>query len=1198
MAIWTKEQQEAINARGCNLLVSAAAGSGKTAVLVERIIRLIVDDEIDIDRLLIVTFTHAAAGEMRERIGNAIIAEMEKKDEHEAHLRRQTNLLGRSSISTIHAFCTDVVRRNFHSIDVDPNFRVCDQIEADLLKKQAMDELLETEYENGTEPFLELVEMFGSSRDDSALANLVLKIFNFMQSHPYPMEWLKVRIGDFQVAGSDFHASPWYNALIEQINIELAGANALFNEALKWTAEPGGPVMYATALNRDIDLVDSLKCALEQGLTEFLTLVSGAQHISLSRAPAEIDASLKERVQTLRNAGKKIIKDIKQKFTCSLDEYLEDIHALYPCMQCLCQMEEEFTRRYHMLKMEKNLADFNDLEHYTLQVLADPEIAAQYQAQFAYIFVDEYQDSNLVQETILNFIRRDHNLFMVGDVKQSIYRFRLADPGLFMDKYRNFDESPGALDRRINLNSNFRSRKEILDSVNFIFSIVMSRDFGEMDYDENARLNPGLEAPAGGDEAVEVLLINHESDVSVNGEEESETSDVDKNLEDMSNIEAEAHVAAKRIKALMNEKIIACENQAYRNVDFRDIAVLMRTTKNWSGIFQEVLTAEGIPAFADVSGGYFEAPEVDLILNLLTLIDNRRQDIPLLSLMRSPIGGFGLPELIAIRVNNSEASFYEAIETYRANQDDELATKLSQFLEALEKWKTQSRFMHLDEFIWKLLMETGYYYYAGAMPGGQQRQANLRMLLDRASQYQQTSMQGLFNFIHFIERLKTGSSDVGTARLLGENENVVRIMSIHKSKGLEFPVVIMAGMGKKFNLSDSSATVLLHKDLGIGPRYIDTVKRTSADTIARIAMKHRIKMENLAEEMRVLYVGSTRPREKLIMIGTTNIERALEKWSRSISPFSLARAQNYLDWIGPALVRHPDGEILRQAAGLALVPEMIASDSAWKIVIVNSRHMVKELKRKQNAANDLCRYLAEFEPPGASPQKQLIETRLNWRYEHGDATRLPSKLSVTRIKNLKSADLDIIHRDEAHMVKKPRFCENEKTISAREKGTIMHFVIQHLDFAKTSSVTEIRSQIKEMVEQELLLPQAAEAVDISNLMQFCQSDLGKRVAASSKVCREVPFNLRCLAHRVFEGLDESNEELLIQGVIDLFFEENGELVLVDFKTDRVTPDNFKELLEQYRVQIDLYREALQKINQQKVKASYLYFFDTGQAEFL
>jgi len=1190
MAVWTEAQKAAIEARGCNLLVSAAAGSGKTAVLVERIIRLIVDDGIDIDRLLIVTFTHAA-GEMRERIGGAILKEMEKRDKNEAHLRRQVNLLGRSSISTIHAFCTEVVRRNFHIIDIDPNFRVCDQTEADLLKNQVMEELLEAEYEKGTETFLQLVEMFGSSRDDTALADLILKVFGFMQSQPYPLPWLKAKTDDFQMDATDFYSSSWYKAWAEQINMELDGARALWVEALKFTEVPGGPVMYESALKQDLALVDNLKKALTQGMAEFLTQLPGVKHASLARASAEVDPALKERVQSLRNAGKKIIKDLNQKLNRSLDQYLADINALYPSMQCLYRLEEEFTRRYHSLKLEKNLVDFNDLEHYALQILAEPGIARAYQEQFEYIFVDEYQDSNLVQETILNFIRREHNLFMVGDVKQSIYRFRLADPGLFMAKYQTFAESDEALDRRINLTRNFRSRRGILAAVNYIFATIMSRDFGEMDYDEKARLNPGVELPAEGDERVELLLVNRDNAGSGNGDEETGTAETDETLEEMSRVEAEAYVAARRIKELLDEKLYDRETGEWRRVDFRDMAILLRTTRNWSAVFQDVFTAEGIPAFADVSGGYFEAPEVDLILNLLTLIDNRHQDIPLLSIMRSPIGGFRLEELIAVRLNSTKTSFFEAIQAYRENEDDDLAQKLAQFLEKLGRWREESRFMHLDEFIWKLLMETGYYYYAGAMPGGRQRQANLSLLLDRAGQYQQTSMQGLFNFIKFIDRLKKSSNDVGTASLLGENENVVRIMSIHKSKGLEFPVVILAGLGKKFNLSDSSSPVLLHKDMGIGPRYIDIEKRTSTDTIARISMKQRIRMENLAEEMRILYVGATRPREKLIMIGTVkNLEGTVEKWSRSISPFSLARGQNYLDWIGPALVRHPDGKnILPAAENLTLSRE---DESRWKINIIDSADMVRELKQQEDEAQALCRRLADFKPDIFSDQKPLIEARLNWQYEHSEAARLPSKLSVTRIKDLKAGDLNSIQRDEAPMLKRS---ESSSSLSARERGTIVHFVMQHLDFSRTASRQEINTQIAALVERELLLPEAAEAVDIYKIMKFCQSDLGRRVAASPEVRREVPFNLRCSCGRIFEELADCDEELLIQGVIDLFFREDHELVVVDFKTDRITPDNHEKLVSQYRVQIKLYQEALETINQAKIKAGYLYFFDTGEA---
>ncbi|HEX3012432.1 MAG TPA: helicase-exonuclease AddAB subunit AddA [Syntrophomonadaceae bacterium] len=1189
MTVWTDEQNTAITARNSNLLVSAAAGSGKTAVLVERIIRLLINSSIDIDRLLIVTFTHAAAGEMREKIGKAILTEMEKQDEHEGYLRRQANLLGRASISTIHAFCTDIVRRNFHHIDIDPNFRVSDQIEADLLKNQVMEELFEVEYEKGSQPFLQLVEMFGSSRDDTALADLTLKIYEFIQSQPYPLEWLKARVDDFQMTAADFYSSIWYQALRDEINMDLDGAKAIFSEALKWTMVPGGPD-YATALNSDIALVESLQGAMQQGLAEFLNLLPGVQHVSLGKVSADTSSVLKERAQTLRNDGKKVLKDLKQRLNRSMDDYLADIQAICPSMQYLYQLEKEFTVRYQAAKLEKNLVDFNDLEHYTLKILADPEIAQNYRNQFEYIFVDEYQDSNMVQETILNFIRRDNNLFMVGDVKQSIYRFRMADPGLFMDKYRRFQSSDQALNRRINLTSNFRSRKGILEAVNYIFSAIMSRDFGEMDYDEDARLNPGLELPDCNDNDVEVMLIDSTRDIDE--EDNQDSTGTEETIEELSTVEAEAHLAAGRIKALLEENIYDRDQEKWRKVEFRDIAVLLRATRNWSGVFQEVFTVEGIPAFADVNGGYFEAPEVELMLNLLALIDNRHQDVPLLSIMRSPIGGFNLSELIAVRINHTRVSFYEAVRAYLAEHDDELACRLQSFFTKLDEWREEARFMHLDEFIWKLLLDTGYYYYAGAMPGGLQRQANLSMLVDRASQYLQTSMQGLFNFIKFIERLKNGSSDVGTARLLGENENVVRIMSIHKSKGLEFPVVILAGLGKKFNLSDSNAAVLLHKDMGIGPRYIDVDKRTSADTIARIAMKQRIRMENLAEEMRILYVATTRAREKLIMMGTVkNLEGKAEKWTYSISPFSLARGQNYLDWIGPALIRHPDGEILRPN-GFPFQPGSNLGQSKWKITIVNTAQIIKDLRQQENAANLVCENLADFDSYAVSEQNNIIESRLNWTYRFDEATRLPSKLSVTRIKDSKSEDLDAVQRVESGIVRRTVL---KQSISAREKGTIMHFVMQKLDFSKTASGHDILDQIADLEAKELLLPEAAAAVDIDKIMEFCQSDLGRRIKASSNIYREVPFNLRYDADQIFDNMENCREKLLIQGVIDLFFEEQDELVLVDFKTDRITPENYTRLLEEYSVQVNLYREALQKLRQQNVKEGYLYFFDTNQA---
>lgn len=1189
MVAWTEEQEKAITARNSNLLVAAAAGSGKTAVLVERIIQLIVQDKVDIDRLLIVTFTNAAAGEMRERISASILAQLEKKGEDQEHLRKQLNLLSGASISTLHSFCTDVVRKYFHLIDIDPNFRIGDATETDLMKLEAMEEVFEAEYEQASPLFLGLVEMFGGDKDDKRLQDLVLSTYEFIQSRPYPEQWLAEKVEEFTMDRDDFEQSPWVQTVIQHLKMQLSGAEELFREAKRIAEKPGGPERYREAVIDDLLIVDNLRQALDRGLSAFYDQLQDVKHKSLKPISKDVDQGLKEEALKLRNEGKDILKSIQSSsLTKSPEQYLEDLHALYPFMKHLHRLVVAFTERYQEMKAEKGIVDFNDLEHYALAILGNEAVAQEYRQKFAYIFVDEYQDSNLVQETILDFIKRDDNLFLVGDVKQSIYRFRLADPSLFMEKYETYENEDGALNRRIDLSKNFRSRKEIIDGVNFIFKHIMSRDLGEIDYDERAYLYQGAESKEIENPAVELLLVD----------KSAELDQIDEELAELEHVEVEARLVASRIKRLVGEKIYDPKLNCYRHIDYKDIVVLLRTTQEWAQIFTETFTAEGIPTYADVNSGYFQAVEVNIFINLLKVIDNKRQDIPLLSVMRSPIGKFDVADLIKIRVHSDSFTYFEAVEQYMADgPDDRLKDKIRRFVSQLTAWKEEARFMPLHEFIWKLMLDTGYYYYAGAMPGGVQRQANLRILLDRARQFQRTSIKGLFNFIKFVDKLKQSSGDLGTAKVLGENDNVVRIMSIHKSKGLEFPVVIVAGLGKQFNLRDTTAPVLFHKDLGLGPKYIDPEVRGYTDTIARIAMQNRIKLESLAEEMRLLYVACTRPKDKLILVGSvSNLGKTAAKWAMSVGPFNLAKGRNYLDWIGTVLMRHRDGLRLRELAGVAWEKEQLWEDaSKWVVEIVDRSHIAQEKTGKNVRREEFLEGLEGKKLPNISGEGHAIASRLNWYYPHQEAVRVPSKLSVTQIKRFKARDLEKLGITIPRLVTRPKFVEGKKRFTAIEKGIIVHFVMQHLDLGRVGNVDEINEQVRQMVVRELLKEEEAQVIEIEKILNFFRSDLGRRVLEADKVYREVPFNLVRKACHLIDGLDGCQDDVLVQGVIDLYFQEGDGLVLVDYKTDFITGENREEIVNKYSIQVALYKEALESILGQRVKESYLYLLDSGEA---
>lgn len=1192
MVQWTQNQKEAIYSRNSNLLLSAAAGSGKTAVLVERILQLILSDGRDIDRFLIVTFTNAAAGEMRERINRALHDAIEEGTWDEAHLRRQIQLLDRAHISTIHSFCLDVVRKYFHLIEIDPVFRIGDSTETTLLKLEALEELMEEEYAKEDQHFLELVEMYGGNRDDVGLQNLILQLYDFIQSKPQPKEWLEERIGDFAMDREAFENSHWYSSLCQQLNLDLNAALDLFRNALEIAQFAGGPEVYQPTLEDDIRQVEGLLDDLNRGFTAFHRGLKTIQFSRL-RSAREVDEELKKACQDLRNGGKDIIKELgKRLLVKEPEEFIRELNEIHPHMETLGRLAMDLGDHYRSKKQEQGMVDFNDLEHYALSILEYPEAAEEYRERFDYIFVDEYQDSNLIQETIVNRIKSRDNVFLVGDVKQSIYRFRLADPTLFMEKYEHYKDDDSALDRRIHLSKNFRSRKEIIQGCNFIFSHLMSKEFGEIEYDEHAALYLGKDFEEIRDSQIQLDLIERNSPIQ---------EDVLDGIHEIEDIELEAHWMAKRIKDLLNTQIYDEREGHYRNVEYRDVVVLLRTTKIWAQRLSEVFIAQGIPVYADVNSGYFDAIEVNILMNLLKVIDNKRQDIPLLSVLRSPVFQLSTQELIKIRAGSRKETYFEALEDYSRDHEDQLAEKLRSFLDRIGRWKEESRYIPMEDFLWKLLKESNYYYYVGAMPGGAQRQANIRVLLDRARQFQQTSMKGLFHFIKFVDQLKSSSGDMGAAKILGENDNVVRVMSIHKSKGLEFPIVILGGLGKQFNLQDTRQPVLFHKDLGLGPNYVNLESRSYNESIAKMAMKNRIKIENLSEEMRILYVALTRPKDRLIMVGLVkDLTKSIERWAQGIKPHHLAAGKSYMDWIGPILLRHRDGQILREMASLNWGAEHLIRDpSQWNIRCIPSRDiLMDEVKRGEHGLN-IRRILDQPREAPYSPLRDEIARRLDWSYGHRLSTLLPSKLSVTQIKRAGVHSVEALGVDIPTMTAKPAFMDGKSGLTGQERGILTHFVLQHLDLGRISSIQDIQDQIQGMVEKELIHEGEAHGVDIPGLMAFFSSPLGQRIRKADRVYREVPFNLVKRAEDVLPHLDGEEdpcrEEILIQGVIDCYFEEGEDLVLVDYKTDYYHSEAMKQrIIQNYRSQIQLYREALEKIQGKRVKESYLYLFHQNE----
>lgn len=1207
---FSPSQQEVIDLRNKNILVSAAAGSGKTTVLVERIIKLLINEKENIDKFLIVTFTNAAASGMKQKIHKALIKTMQNSEDKE-HLSRQLNLLSKANISTIHSFCIDVIRKNFHVIGIDPNFRIGDVNEVDILLQESIDEVLECHYEEKPEGFIQLVESFTGNRGDLELNEIIKDIYKFILSFPEPLKWLSDSVEMLTLSEIDLKNSIWVKAIKENLLLLLTGAEEALKLAKTISNEDDGPLTYDEAISEDISNLNQLKALLEDDFKEFITNVHSITFPTLKalkgKAKEDVNLEKQEDVKSLREDYKDIIKNIKKMIpNKSLSEFTHDINFMHPPMKALSKIIYDLDKSFKTKKMDKSIADFNDVEHYALQILRQDDIKEAYKNKFKYIFIDEYQDSNSLQEELLSQIKRENNLFMVGDVKQSIYRFRLSDPTIFNDKSNSYPVVDGSgEDRRIDLTQNFRSRKEVLSSINYIFNNIMSKLIGEVEYNQSVFLNPGAEFKEDScdcnDCYTELIVID----------KNSADEDIDDEIKSMKAAELEAALAVQKINELLkkNKNEPVKKDNSKNELDslpeklqYKDIVILMRSVSGWAGIFEEIFNEQGIPFYFDGGVGYFETIEIQVILNLLRIIDNVRQDIPLLSVMRSPIGSFTTEELVEIRVRNPKYNFIDALYEYKNNCDDELSHKLRNFINMVEDWKKRSRYTHLNDFIWEILMETNYYYFVGLLPNGKIRQANLRLLSDKAFDFEKTSMSGLFNFLRYVEKIKLSSGDSSSAKTLGESDNVVRLMSVHKSKGLEFPVVIMCGLNKKFNKSDASKSILKHKIYGLAPKYINFENRVYRETLPRTAIKNIIKIENLSEEMRVLYVAMTRAIDRLIMIGTVDkFENKIKKWQKGPSLYNIYNEDTFLDWICTALFKNVNGEsILKVFNDRNLVHEIsYCSDNneyitKWNIKKITLNQMSKSEQEERVKKAELIKDMANFKKQDNSCLKEEIARRLNSKYEYINSINIPTKLSVTDLKVLKQERLEQVKYKIPVLKDIPLFKEHFIEFTKTEIGTIVHFVMQHLNIMESLTQENISEQIKKMVHKRLLTEKEAEVVNLEMLHEFFCTDIGRRMKESHYIKREVPFVIKKNANEIINSLNR-DDYILIQGIIDCYFHEDDKVVIIDYKTDKIVDGNLEAIKQEYSPQILSYKEAVEKITCKKVKACYLYLFDIGQA---
>lgn len=1222
---WTKEQQQVIDLRECNMLVSAAAGSGKTAVLVERIISRIMEEDhpVDIDRLLVVTFTNAAAAEMRERILTALEEKLEQYPDN-IHLQRQVTLVHRARITTIHSFCLDVIRNYFHTISLDPGFRIGDEGELKLLRHDVLEELLEEAYTEADPEFLRFSESFAPGKSDQGLEDIILQLYDFSMGYPWPEQWRKECEKAYLLeTEEDFWTSDWMKCLLRKITLQVEDMKVHLQDALAIAGDPDGPWMYAEALEQDMERVGLLEKCEDYGAFSQVFQNSGS-FTSLSRKrDVNVSEYKKEAVKELRELVKKQWKKLEEDyFFASSHQMMEDMKQNYGVIRILTALTNQFQERYRLQKAEKNVVDFNDLEHFALEILLQERdgeltpspVALEYAQNFQEIMIDEYQDSNLVQEILLGSVSKKsqggHNVFMVGDVKQSIYRFRLARPELFMEKYRTYTKEAGE-NRRIDLHKNFRSRSQVLDAVNLIFRQIMMMEVGGVEYDADASLYPGAVFEEGNEEAFltpELLLVLPEKEASEESEEENELS--------LQQLEAQA--AGQRIREIVGKELVwDKEEKKYRFARYSDVVILLRTVTGWTENFVQVLGEMGIPVYAGASTGYFSTLEIKTVLAYLQVLDNPRQDIPLAAVLRSPIGKMTDEELAQIRIQSPDTDFYSCCVQFLKKGKNDTSTfayeKLTAFWKMTEELREILPYTPMHLLLWKVLDVTGYGNYAAAMPGGAQRRANLEMLVEKAVAYENTSYRGLFNFIRYIEHLQKYEIDYGEASAAGETENTVRIMSIHKSKGLEFPIVLVCGMGKTFNQQDARSRLVLHPELGVGCDHTDLELRVKMPVLMKKVISRQIQEENLGEELRVLYVAMTRAKEKLILTGTVSkIEEKIQKWYReaktpkvNLSYSGIISAGTYLDWIMPALLRHKSGEALLQQYELERLERSPVYEEAgeYRICLISPEEQQQKedaeealrLERREDLKNIVSEQIYD---PQTQEQLEMIFSKA---YPYEKNYEIPGKITVSELKKMRSGEEiqeTVMLVEEPEIVPLlPRFRQEEEEKSGAAKGTIYHSFLENLDFAGDFDTKFIETQLETMIKCGKILEDDARWISCRKIQMFLDSDLGRRMQQADRrkqLHREQPFVLGVPAAAVRKEWDAA-EEVLVQGIIDAYFYEEGELVLVDYKTDYVPDGEDGSLLaKRYGLQLDYYQMALERLTGCRVKEKLIYSFSLNQ----
>lgn len=1199
---WTNEQQAAIDSRGQTLLLSAAAGSGKTAVLVERIIRRLLDKEypIDITELLVVTFTKAAAAEMRDRIGTALMKALsETKD---SRVERQLALLPSAQISTLHAFCQHVIRKYFYTIDLDPAFSIAGEEELNLLRRQVLEDVFLSYYEDDEKASIlyPLADMFGSDRGDDILMDTVSRMYTYARSLAWPEHWLKEAARAYDVApDAVIDDMVWAGPIKDAVRRILEEDARLYDGVLYHLRQREA---FAPACDTFVAEQAALRQAVQarswNDLSRFVRAIDFPRLKSL-RKLSDDDKAVWERCKKVRDDVKKdVIKTLQAVyFSATPEEWLDGMRAMKPIMDGLVTLTLDFAKAYGAAKKEKGWIDFSDLEHFCLQILLAPDASPEHpvpsaaaeelRSQYEEVFIDEYQDTNGVQELITRLVSGEDNRFMVGDIKQSIYRFRLADPTLFLEKYQSFSRDEKSVQRCIDLGRNFRSVPVVLDAVNAVFSRAMTAEAAGMDYGEREKLYAGRQAPdderwIGG--PVEVDIVPTPSD-----EEDDDGSTA---------FEKECRFIAGRIGELLaSGRMAARKDGTLEPLSYRHIVVLLRSMAGKADVLIQALQEGGIPSYAEQSGGYFAAVEVQVMLALLRCIDNPEQDLAMAAVLRSPLVGLDETALVGVRLAG-DGTLWQNLPAFVASLPDGVDEKedLQQFMAAFDSWRTYSRRHGVAELLQRLYDDTAYVDFVGAMPGGDVRQANLKALYDRARQYEEAGFRGLFRYLQLMDKMKEDGLDLAPAKVVSEKEDVVRIMSIHKSKGLEFPVVFVADMGKAFDRRDTQDQILFHNRLGIGLKQYDPEWRMSYPTLIWSGIAAQLRWEGTAEEERILYVAMTRARDQLILTGhSSHIDRDWQRWTSRLNP---AQAKSYFDWVMPAALApfgaKADADYARPGAAW--------QDAVWQVRIARA---VPAGTVEEGAYDGEPRLeaLRRGDLTG-TPVPSWLDEQLSWQYAYPQAVRTAAKFSVSEVKRRyqelhsdelqDEADLSVPAaaviptapgEDDAFAALPPWLAGEEAAVSGAQRGTALHKALQYITPAADQTTATLRREIDAFVRQGLLSREEAKLVYVPVLAAFCQSDIGRRMAESPELHREYPFTV------LLAGGDplpetETGEQILIQGVIDCLFREDDAWILVDYKSDRLeTADAFRS---RYAVQLALYKRAVEQITHRPVEETYIY----------